>query len=144
MPADEEFLTFVIDQLAEVARLSVHKNVCAGRHDRLAHAATYQRGIAIEIVQDATLQRVLKAKSRALTMDQFASAYAVRTGSGPAANPFVVTDWKSLRCDRILRKNDNPTGFDRILRRNRMPQPSGSLGKSQKALRAESAGDDDP
>jgi hypothetical protein len=113
LPADEEFLTFVIGQLAEVARLSIHKNVCAGRHDRLAHAATYQRGIAIEIVQDA-IERALKAKSRALTMDHFVSAHAVRTGSGPAANPFVVADWKSVRCDRILRKNDNPTGFDRM------------------------------
>lgn len=114
LPADEEFLTFVIGQLAEVARLSIDKKVCAGRHDRLAHAATYQRGIAIEIVQDA-IERALKARSRALTMDHFVSAHAVRTGSGPAANPFVVADWKSVRCDRILRKNDNPTGFDRIL-----------------------------
>ncbi|PWB82888.1 MAG: hypothetical protein C3F11_09475 [Methylocystaceae bacterium] len=75
---------------------------------RLLHAASYQFGIMIDLILEAIYQALVRLPptvdhdDRYVDIDDFAHAYAARTGCGPAANPFLTPDWEEIDVGRVL------------------------------------------
>lgn len=76
---------------------------------RLCHAAVYQFGLAMEIVVDA-IERCLADRHPALTIEDFANAYANRNLQPTELNPFLVHAWDTLDCGAIRKRPPPATG----------------------------------
>ncbi len=108
----------IVQQLAVVARLeisAVHTDELA---PRIIHAGGYQLGCAIERIHEAIrirLKRNLRRLStdtpwpEPLTLDDFATAYARKTGVEAEDNPFLAHDWEATDPFRVL---NGPQGTD--------------------------------
>lgn len=110
--------------LASVAELSFSDAIAKPLIPRLLHAALYQMGTSIELIQEA-IGQALKAETDSLRREHFAAAYYKRTACGAAANPFSADAWQKIDCSRVLQKTATPntdkTPAERIKgHRNRM------------------------
>jgi type II secretory pathway predicted ATPase ExeA len=101
----------IVQQLAGLAKLgfsTVQTDVLA---PRIIHAGGYQLGCAIERIHEAIRVRLKRNLSRLstdtpspdpLTLDDFATAYARKTGVEAQDNPFLAHDWEATDPFRVL------------------------------------------
>jgi hypothetical protein len=81
---------------------------------RLIHAASYQLGSAIMLLQHAVDQALIE-RTTDLGIAEFAAAYAILSGCGPAANPFLAPDWRAIDCSRLFASDTLPRPSDETL-----------------------------
>ncbi|WP_419951734.1 TniB family NTP-binding protein [Methylobacterium sp.] len=102
---DSRKIQGIIRNLSSVAGLEMTEAHQAAIAARLIHASKYQLGRSIVYVQDA-IENALKRRERRdegdaepvrLTPEDFARAYARKTGAEAGDNPFIVDDWESIR-----------------------------------------------
>ncbi|MBP32437.1 MAG: hypothetical protein CL858_29100 [Cupriavidus sp.] len=118
LPDDIAMLMALTEDLAALAGLSVSPATETGVIPRLVHAASYQLGTTINLLQEA-IGTALSTGTSTLSLTQFAEAYATLTGCRPLANPFRVPDWQAVDCSRLLDKANLPR------HQIATPQPSG-------------------
>jgi hypothetical protein len=106
-PRDCEMLTTLARHLVAIAGLTLAARAQTSIVPRLIHAASYQLGSAINLLQQAIDQALLE-RTTALDIVQFASAYAVLSGCGPGANPFLTPNWRAVDCSRLFATNTDP------------------------------------
>lgn len=100
-PRDCEMLTELARHLSGIARLTLASRTQTMIIPRLIHAASYQLGSAISLLQQA-IDQALIGKVSVLSVTEFAAAYAFLSGCGPAANPFLAPDWRAIDCSRLF------------------------------------------
>lgn len=105
MPQEAEMLAAVMHELAGMAGLEPPANTRTVVIPRLVHASSQQLGNAMLLIQSAVLQ-AMTTDERHLSVQNFALAYAARTGCGPAANPFLADDWRIIPPARLLRQDN--------------------------------------
>lgn len=93
-PAYFTTIESVVERYARKAQLSM-AIAAPDLGGRLALAAGYTLGIAIEIAQEAVLSAVRAAHSD-LTLEDFGKVFARRNGVGRDENPFLAEDWTSI------------------------------------------------
>jgi len=96
-----------VDQ-AKIAGLATPRDAISTIIPRIVHAATYQLGMAIEMVQEA-INLALQAETGSLTLRHFADLWGLRTGSAATENPFVAPNWHDSDCEAVLQGFDAPT-----------------------------------
>lgn len=111
MPQEAEMLAAVMHELAGMAGLEPPANTRPVVIPRLVHASSQQLGNAMLLTQSAVLHAMTTGERR-LSVQNYALAYAARTGCGPAANPFVADDWRIIRPAQLLRKDNQPDALD--------------------------------
>lgn len=121
---DGEAMHEMAKTLASVAELAFPDTIAKPLVPRLLHAALYEMGTSIELIQEA-IGKALKAEEDTLRREHFAAAYYKRTACGAAANPFTADAWQKIDCSRVLQKSATPdtdkTPAERIkAHRNRM------------------------
>ena len=92
----------MVKKLATIANLAVEAGAENTTIPRLLHAANYQMGIAIELTHEAIEAALLRGAATIQSSD-FADAYAMRTGNGAAANPFLAPNWASINASDVLK-----------------------------------------
>jgi hypothetical protein len=73
---------------------------------RLIHAALNEFGTMIEMTLDA-IWNALKSDATAVTREDFATIFALRTGNAAPANPFVADNWRQIDCSYVLMDDPN-------------------------------------
>lgn len=108
----------IVLQLAGLAKLGISAVHADALAPRIIHAGGYQLGCAIERIHEAIrvrLKRNLRRLStdtpspEPLTLDDFATAYARKTGVEAEDNPFLAHDWEATDPFRVL---DGPQQTD--------------------------------
>lgn len=94
--------------LASLAGLVFSDTIANPLVPRLLHAALYQLGTSIELIQEA-IGHALKEEAADLRREHFAAAYYKRTACGAAANPFTADAWQKIDCSRVLQRSAGPT-----------------------------------
>ncbi|WP_449410611.1 ATP-binding protein [Methylobacterium komagatae] len=105
MPQEGEMLAAVMYELAGMAGLEICANIRPVVIPRLVHTSSQQLGNAMLLIQSAVLQAMTTGEGH-LSIQNFARAYASRTGCGPAANPFLADDWRIIPPARLLRQHN--------------------------------------
>jgi len=113
-PNDFDSMSRALIGLAKTADLEVSPNTTHDLIPRLAHAALYQMGIAIEIMQDA-IDQTLKTKKSIVTIEEFATAYAQRNFCMAAENPFLARNWAEIDCAKKLGGREVDLGIVQII-----------------------------
>ncbi|GJE44146.1 ATP-binding protein [Methylobacterium soli] len=103
-PDDNAKIKAVLRALATVANLTLSKETVDFIVPRLMHAALYALGTCMELMHEA-IDGVLRKGKRELDAIAFANAYAARTACHAAANPFLVGNWSSLDCSKVLMRD---------------------------------------
>lgn len=68
---------------------------------RLISAALCEFGTMIDMTLDA-IENALKSGATAVTLEDFATIFALRTGNAATANPFVADNWRQIDCSYVL------------------------------------------
>lgn len=130
---DARKIQSIIRNLASYADLEITDAHRAAIAPRLIHAGKYQLGRSIVFVQDA-IENALKryahqpdvdTDTKSLVPEDFARAYARKTGAEAADNPFVAEDWENIRLHAPL---DEEVEENAPIKRNR-GRPRGSRNK---------------
>ena len=131
---DINSISGMVARLATIASLAVENDAQNTTVPRLLHAANYQMGIAIEIAHEAIEVALLRGAST-LQRSDFADAYAMRTGNGAAANPFLAAAWASINASDVLKNAPSPQDGDLDPEDDggpdKHPPKGGSSGKGQ-------------
>lgn len=97
----------LVEAYCERGTLSVGDDVGATElAERLIHAAANQFGLVIELTLAAIEQAYLGAASSLVRM-HFAQAYAHRSGSDDAFNPFIVQDYHRIDTRQVFARDAN-------------------------------------
>jgi hypothetical protein len=100
-PRDCEMLTELAQHFIEIAHLTLAPRAQTAIVPRLIHAASYQLGSAITLLQESIDQALIR-KVSVLGIDECAAAYTFLSGCGPAANPFLAPEWLAIDCSRLF------------------------------------------
>lgn len=100
-PADGRMIGNFVKVLAERAELTIDKPEIDKLVPRLIHAGRRQLGIVAKQIHRA-IRTALRQGDKQLTIEHFANAYALRTGSLAPFNPFLADRWKDLDTTKVL------------------------------------------
>ncbi|GJD37230.1 ATP-binding protein [Methylobacterium aerolatum] len=125
VPADLEMITMAVGDIAKAAGLELHPSFGNDVASRLAHAALYQLGTALELAAEAVEAALepVDDEDEGILQDgmvaraAFAAAYRERTACGPDANPFLAAEWWRLDCKKVLRTKNEPDALPRLPRK---------------------------
>jgi len=101
----------IVQQLAGLAKLGISAVHADALAPRIIHAGGYQLGCAIERIHEAIRLRLKRNLRRLSTdtpspdpliLDDFATAYARKTGVEAEDNPFLAHDWEATDPFRVL------------------------------------------
>lgn len=110
-PDDCEMLTALARDLVGIAQLTLAPRPQTTIMPRLIHAASYQLGSAISLLQHAIDQALIEGTTD-LGITEFAAAYVTLSGCGPAANPFLAPNWRAIDCSRLFANDTLPRPSD--------------------------------
>ncbi|KQO61016.1 hypothetical protein ASF24_03500 [Methylobacterium sp. Leaf86] len=110
MPDDNALVTATIKELAEVACLGVEADIETNLLPRLLHASSHLLGITITEIHNA-IKRAIKSprpsgRGSTLTKQDFADAYAFRTGNLPRWNPYLAEDFRRIDTSKVVVRSE--------------------------------------
>lgn len=115
LPGDLGMLTEAAGDVARLGGLSFPPNFKEQVAPRLVHASLYELGTCMELLTetveealtpDTDMEGRSPVPDRIVAIRHFAKLYAARTGCSPGANPFLVPDWWTVDCTKVLRKSN--------------------------------------
>ncbi|WP_294540022.1 ATP-binding protein [uncultured Rhodoblastus sp.] len=89
---------------------------------RLIHAALCEFGTLIDMTLEA-IEHALKSGANALNSEDYATAFALRTGNTAPANPFATDAWRQIDCSFVLM--DDPRERDQPIENSRGAKNTG-------------------
>lgn len=115
IPEDNSRIAMTVEAYLKDAGLATTAIDISQVVPRLIHAASYQFGWTHELLCDAVYEALLRLMEKSsspkrskktglasIVMEDFATAYAKRSGSVAKANPFLTADWISIDTTVVL------------------------------------------
>jgi hypothetical protein len=99
--ADGRMIGNFVKLLAERAELAIDKPEIDKLVPRLIHAGRRQLGIVAKQIHRA-IRCALRQDAKQLTIEHFATAYALRTGNLAPFNPYLADRWKDIDTSKVL------------------------------------------
>lgn len=99
--ADGRMISNFVKVLAERAELTIDKPEIDKLVPRLIHAGRRQLGIVAKQIHRA-IRTALRLDAKQLTIEHFATAYALRTGNLAPFNPYLADQWKDIDTSKVL------------------------------------------
>ena len=103
LPKDIAMVFAALQDIASVTGLGFAPNIKTEVVPRVIHAAIYELGTALQLIQEA-ISHAIAAGVQELDIQHFARAYRARTGCADVMNPFVAVHWQALDCTLVLKK----------------------------------------
>lgn len=120
--ADGRMIGNFVKVLAERAELTIDKPEIDKLVPRLIHAGRQQLGIVAKQIHRA-IRTALRQDAKQLTIEHFATAYALRTGNLAPFNPYLADQWKDIDTSKVLVTSEE---IDPEIRRPRSKKGKGA------------------